>query len=175
MSVTPVPDLAVDFTAQDRHLFFREIAAAARDYKTVLGEKSGDGGSPSSILLQESLAMLSEESIQFSPVLEVVPLSEQSLGNLDHGLPSGIAGLMKGFDFYLLNIPVTMIPAPGWGFTQLECSIELNPGSPPDQRPVSHDIFPKEESHDMIRANPGLSMRADENLDVKGDSSVFAP
>jgi hypothetical protein len=166
-------DSNIDFSPAERGLFLDELTAAARDHKTVLGGGEPAAATSAEQRLRESIALLAQESAEFSPVLEVISLNERQMGS-GKSSPE-LMELSKRFHFHLINIPVTLVPKPGWGFTQMECSIELNPGRAADERPVAHEIFPKEEWQDMIRASQGLSVGLDEELEFKLDSAEVIP
>ncbi len=167
-----IPDLSSGFSADERRLFIKEIAAAARDYKTTLG--SSKPGTPedeeATRRLQEQLQSLTEERAEFSPVLEVFPLDEAHFKRRNAQMSPEIADLAPHFKFYLVNVPVTLVPRPGWGFTELACTIEFNAGQPASERPVAHQVFPEEQWQNMISASQGLSIGLDENLNFKADS-----
>lgn len=167
-------DLVLGPNQEERELYIRDLAAAARNYKSVLGGKSAvsesNGASdPRGADLSARLEALNREGATFSPVLEVYPLTENHFQLRKVKIPAEIADLWNLFDFYLLNVPVTLVPQSGWGFTELECSIELNENESPERRPVAHEVFPKEEWQNMIRASQGLSVGLDENLRFKAD------
>jgi len=167
-------ELGLTFRPEERILFLQDMAATAQDYKRELG--SGDNESSSaeqvdegSRQIQELMNELEEETAEFSPRLDVLPLSKKDFADRGLEVPPVVSGLMRRFDFYLLHFPITLFPKPGWGFGYLECIVEFNPGRPPAERPVAYQIFPEEEWQDVIRANQGLAMGVNENLEFKVD------
>lgn len=166
-------ELGLDFQPDERGLFLQEVTAVARDYRSSLSPKSAvrspqEADDPSQHI--ERLAKeLEEDTAEFSPVRDIVPLRRKHFA--DHGLevPPHIAHLMRRFDFYLLHVPITLVPRPGWAFVQLDCIVEFNPGRPPDERAVAYQIFPEDDWQDIIRASQGLAVGLDENLEFKVD------
>ena len=156
-------DLTLDFRPEDRHLFFDEMIAAARDFQSTLGGESTD---PDEISHQIEALMreLDQETVEFSPHLEIYPLRKKNF--TDHGLeiPPQISDRMRRYKFYLVQFPITMVPKPGWGFVQLDCMVEFNPMQDASLRPVAYQIFPQEAWEPVIRASQGLSVGLDENF-----------
>jgi len=161
-------ELGLDFQPDERKLFLEEAAYVAHHFRSELGDSPGEADELGQAI-EELMAELEGETVEFSPVLDVMPLRKKHFA--DHGLevPTRVADLMRRFDFYLVHVPITLVPKPGWGFVQLDCIVEFNPGRPAAQRPVAHQVFPEEEWQDVIRASQGLSVGLDENLEFKVD------
>jgi hypothetical protein len=166
-------ELELDFQPDERRFFLQEMATVARDYKSSLGPEdavlSPQEADDFSQHVQRLMKQFEEDTAKFSPVRDIVPLRKKHFA--DHGLevPAHIAHLMRRFDFYLLHIPITLVPRPGWAFVQLDCIVEFNPGKPPAERAVAYQVFPQEEWQDVIRASQGLAVGLDENLEFKVD------
>jgi len=162
------PDLTLGFSPHDRTLFIQELSAAARDCKTSLGSTSGQADEINN-QLEALFDKLGSESAEFSPVLDVAPLTNALFSKHSLEPPSDIAR----FDFYLLTIPVTLLPKSGWAFRQLECNLCFNADASDQQRPVAHEIFPTSEWIEVFRASQTLSVGLDENLQFKLAPSSF--
>jgi len=170
-------ELGVDFRPGERGAFLQEMAAVARDYRGLLGDEEAALTAEVDDLSQhiQRLAQeLEEDTAEFSPVRDIVPLRSDHFA--DHGLdvPAHIADLMRRFDYYLLHIPIVLFARGGWAFAQLECIIEFNPGRPPNERAVAYQIFPADDWQDVIRASQGLAIGLDENLEFKVDVKRLA-
>ena len=115
------------------------------------------------------------ETVEFSPVLDIYPLHKKNFK--DHGLevPKGINERLEKYNYYLVNVPVTLVAAPGWGFNQLDCILEFSPDSPAQARPVAYQIFPKEEWESVVRASQTLNIGLDENLEFKTPDVKLKP
>jgi hypothetical protein len=158
-------ELGVDFEPRDRKLYLAELADCARDYQTTLGPDEPTKGR--STQLEHLASELGKESVEFSPRLSVVALTEKLFTDLHLEVPPYIATLFERFKFYLVDFPITLVPRPGGGFSQLDCIVEFNPDSPPAERPVAYQIFPHEEWQEVVHAWQGVSVGVDENLEFK--------
>lgn len=164
-----VPRLLPGPRGQERHKLLSEMQAAVLHHASTLSDKRQ---SPKVIQkrLASALERLGKEVAEFSPVLGVYRVSPKHFTSRNISIPAVVADLMLRYDFYLLNIPITLLPSRGWDFTELECSVEFNPGDKAAERPVAHEIFPKQEWQDLIRVSQGLSIGLDAQLSFKADA-----
>src|SRR5262249_8638023 len=151
-----------DFDAEDRRLCLQELADVARDYKSFLGP--GVQSEEPSSQLQRLVAELPREVVEFSPLLAVVAIREKLFSKLGLDLPPYMAELFRRFNFYLVQIPITVVPKRGGGFVHLECIVEFNPDLPPAERPTAYQVFPNEEWQDVVRAWQSVEVGIDETL-----------
>ena len=161
-------ELGLKFQPDERALFLDEMAYAASHYRSSLGDSPQEADDLSQHI-EELAQQLGGDIAEFSPVRDVVPLRKKHFTNQGLDISPHIANLMRRFDFYLLHIPITLVPKPGWAFIQLDCIVEFNPGKPPAERPVAYQVFPQDEWQDVIRASQGLAVGLDENFEFKVD------
>ncbi len=161
-------ELDLDWRPNDRSLFVNELKAAARSEKTKMG--LGEP-SPEQVAFQEKTKALLEEiekeTVEFSKVLQVLPLREEDYEAQGLKVPTKISTQLENYKFYLVSVPITLMPMPGWGFVQLDCILEFNPDEISDNRPVAHEVFPKEEWETIIKASQGLEIGLNEDLEFK--------
>lgn len=160
-------ELGVDFQPDDRQKFLQEFADVARDYQSHLGPAEGKGIRDTQ--LEDLAAELGKDVVTFSPQLTALALSKKMFSDLQLKIPPFLANLLKRYNFYLVNFPITVLPRPGGGFVQLECIVEFNPGSSPAKRPVAYQIFPQEEWQSVIHAWQGARVGLNESLEFKLD------
>jgi len=162
-------ELGVNFQPNDRQMFLQELAGVANAYRTTLGseEKTEEDSNRLLKLVDE----LGKEVAELSPILSVVPLKKKLFTDLQLKTPPYIANLLKRFNFYLVDFPITLFSRPGWGFRRLECRVEFNPDLPCTERPVAYQIFPHEEWRDIVQAWQGLTVGLDEKFEFKIDSA----
>jgi len=157
-------ELELDFKPEERSLFLSEISSAARSHRSELG---GEGAEQDEISRQiESLAArLDSETAVFSPVLDIMPLRRQEFQKRGLTVPLPLAERMRRYKFYLVNVPITLVPMPGWGFIQLDCILEFNPDQPTAKRPLTYQVFPEQKWESIIKASQGLQVGIDENFE----------
>ncbi|MBN2116871.1 MAG: hypothetical protein JW730_09880 [Anaerolineales bacterium] len=160
-------ELGVDFQPDDRQKFLQEFADVARDYQSHLGPAEGKGIRTTQ--LEELAAELGKDVVTFSPQLTALALSKKMFTDLKLEVPPAIASLLRRYDFYLVNFPITVHPRPGGGFVQLESIVEFNPGSPPKERPIAYQIFPQDEWQSIIHAWQGVRVGLNESFEFKID------
>jgi hypothetical protein len=157
-------DLVAGPAAAKRAQYINEIAQAALDQKRTLGKSLR--ADESAERLADMLRKLGEESAEFSPSLGVYHLASELFTDRGILMPVAVAELMSRYDFYLVNVPVTLVPRSGWDFSELECRIAFNVDAAEDRRPVAHELFPKEEWQTLISSQNELSFGIDANLAV---------
>jgi hypothetical protein len=159
-------ELGVEFQPDEQEGFLQELADVARYHKGLLGAEPGaDDDSPLEKLAKE----LGNERVGFAPRPAVVALRPKLFADLHLEAPPYIRQLFQRFNFYLVNFPITLIPRPGGGFSQLDCIVEFNPKGLPNNRPVAYQIFPQEEWQEVIHAWQGVTVGIDEKLEFKVD------
>lgn len=165
-------ELGVEFQPDERSLFLEEVSKTARDMGSTL-----DASAPltpageSAQRIQELTSELDKDVAEFSPRLQVIPLNERDFAMHSLALSPDIAALMTRFNFYLVNIPITLFPKAGCGFVQLNCIVEFSPGIPTAERAVAYQIFPDQEWQDIIKFEQGLAVGLDEKLEFKVDTA----
>ncbi len=162
------------FEPAERKSFLQEVSATAQKLSTPLGANDTSGvGQPneSAQFIQNLMSELEQDTTEFSPLLEVIPLRQQDFAAHQINPPSHIASLLERFNFYLVHIPITLFPKAGYAFVQLDCIIEFNPGKPSTERPVAFQIFPDQEWQDVIRFEQGFAIGLNENLEFKVDKA----
>ena len=165
-------DLGFELRPDERRLFLHEMAEVARSYKGSLGpeDEAMQSTDEAGRRIQQLMSELGEETAKFSPRLDVVPLRHKQFASRGLQVPPSLTDRMQRYNFYLLNIPITLMPKAAWGFTHLECKIKFNPEQQPAaDRPIAYQIFPHEEWEDLIRAQVGMVVGLDENLEFKAD------
>lgn len=164
-------ELGFEFKPSEHDKFWRELTAVARSFQQPLGAGSDSGQSGDELALLA--AELGKERVGFGPRPEVVRLPKQLFTDLGYQAPVYLVELMKDFDFHLLNIPITLLPRPGGGFSQLDCIVEFNPGTEAEQRPIAYQVFPQEVWQEVIRAWQGVTVGVDEKFEFKVNPAEF--
>jgi len=164
------------FEPDERKLFLQEVSTTAQRLSTSLGEveRTGGGAEPADeavLFIQKLTSELEQDTTEFSPRLDVIPLRQQDFAARGVNPSPSVASLLERFNFYLVHIPITLFPKAGYAFVQLDCIIEFNPGKPPAERPVAFQIFPDQEWQDVIRFEQGLAIGLNENLEFKVDKA----
>ncbi|MBI5298225.1 MAG: hypothetical protein HY869_22330 [Chloroflexi bacterium] len=165
-------ELGVNFKPGDRNQYLQEFADVVRDYKVHLGPQEN---AVRKTQLQELAAELGKDVVEFSPKLTALALNKRLFGKLGLEIPPYIAELLRQYNFYLVNFPITVVPRPGGGFVQLECILEFNPDQPAAERPVAYQIFPKEDWQPILHAWQGLKVGLNENFEFDVDPLQAAP
>lgn len=158
-------ELGVDYTPEEQASFFNELIDAAENASAHLGRARRGRAKYRESLVNEIKRMQEETkacTAEFSPVLEVYPLTAKEFRARGFEVPSNIASQMKTFQFALINIPITLVPVKGWGFNALDCIVAFNPDRPLEQRPIAHQMFPTEEWQEKIKFSQQLSIGVDE-------------
>lgn len=163
-------ELGIDFAPSERQEFIEELSDVAKAYKSHLGSEAPTKGVSSP--LDKFVEELGKEVAELSPKISVIPLNKKMFTELSLEIPPNIANLMKRFNFFLVDFPITLVPRPGWGFERMECRVEFNPGLPNSDRPTAYQIFPQEEWQDVVHAWQGLNIGLDENLEFKVDPTI---
>ncbi len=172
MSRAKVSGLALadaGFDLRDRGLFLQEVGAAARDQYQVMGKDLPGHKEDSGRQIQVLIGELGKEVARFAPKLDVRRIDEHHFAARHMKVPTDLADLIKRFDFFLVNIPVTLVPAPGAGFSDLECRVRFNPDDPGSKRPVAYEVFPQEQWRDILSLHGSLQVGLDAGLRFKVD------
>jgi hypothetical protein len=88
--------------------------------------------------LVEPLRLLKQAQAFFANTLTVQPLDAASLRARGVELAPVVRQWLQTHQFYLVQVPVTLKPAPGWAFTRLECGVVFSGGDP-----KVHALFPE--------------------------------
>lgn len=146
----------------DRAALFDEAIATAESLPPMRSGRVRSGAGPADLLRE-----LKEEKAGFGPRPEVLPLTAEGLAARGVPLDDRVRALLDRFDFHAVSFPVTLFPRRGWGFDRLECRVELNPGDPPERRPVAHDVYPASDWETLARANLRLEVGVTEALEFR--------
>jgi len=164
-------DLGEEVQPDNRQMYLSEFTHIAQSYRRNLGPSAE--ADPAQRQLEQMLVQLADqlgkEVAEFSPKLLVVPLDTQHFSELHVEAPPYLAKLLERYNFYLVNVPITLVPRPGGGFVRLECIVEFNPDRAAAERPIAYQIFPNEEWQQIMHAWQGLSVGLDEKLEFKVD------
>ncbi len=133
----------------------------------TLGESTEAEPSPAAALLEE-LKTTKNEAAEFSKELGLLQLQSAEFEKHGLQLDPAVSALMERFDFYLLRVPVTLIPRPGFLFWRLHCVLELNPGREA-QLPVAYSVFPTEDWATILKAHQSAQVGVDERLAFRGE------
>ena len=143
---------------------------AVRDHKQVLGG-SARARSAAQDELVALLEQIGEETAEFSPMLDVSPLTAETFAIRKVDVPPAIDILMPRFKFFLVQVPITLVPRTGWSFDRLECRVQFKATSPGADLPVAHEIFPQPRWKHLLSAHTSLEVGVDEGLSFKADAS----
>lgn len=157
-------ELGLNFPSTDQANYWKELTHVANNVEEHLGPEAA---AASDNELAALAAELGKERVAFGPNLETIALNGELFAQLGYQAPPYLADLMKSFRFYLLNIPITLLPRPGGGFSRLDCIVEFNAGAEANQRPIAYQMFPQEVWQDVIHAWQGVSVGLNENLEFK--------
>lgn len=159
---------AFEITKTEYEGFFDEAIKAFQVLpEGTLGEKGSEEESAATALLEE-LKLKKNETAEFSPELPVLRLRKKDFSDLGIELPEETKKLMSQNRFYLVRIPITLVPRPGNLFWRLMCVIELNPDSE-SRRPTAVSLFPEEQWQTIIQALVGAEVGVDESLKFKAE------
>jgi hypothetical protein len=170
-------ELDVDYSRKDQDMFFAELAAAAENVSAPLGGSKQEKTKYRQSLEKEIREMkqeLDSYSAEFSKVLEVYPLSEREFHAHGYQIPTSIANDLKSYKFALVNLPITLVPAHGWGFNSLDCIVTYNPDRPVEQQPIAYQLFPSEIWQEKIRLSQQLTIGVDEFFNFHAVGSIPA-
>jgi hypothetical protein len=168
-------ELGVARTSEEQDMFFNDLIDAAVNASEHLGGAKRKKTKYRESLVNEIQQMQQEVkacTAEFSPVLEVNPLSEEKFRSRGFEVPPDIAEQFKNYRYALVNIPIMLVPVKGWGFTRLDCIAAFNPDRPLNQRPLAHQLFPGEEWQEKIKFSQQLSVGVDEFLNFKAVGTV---
>ena len=117
------------------------------------------------------LQNLHKERVDFTPKLDVYPLTLEGCQIEDKQLISEIEARMQDREFYKVDIPITLKSAQDWAFSGLACSIAFCPEEEEKKQvhllPTIHDIFPSDEWQEIFSFQDSLTLGLDENLEFR--------
>jgi hypothetical protein len=152
----------------DYDKFFDEAIEAAEFRYGPLSKDAPSAAvsNPAAELLRE-LKEKRGETAEFAPHLSVLPLRKKDFAEQGFELPSRIKDLMRRYRFYLIRVPLTLMPRPGVVFRRVQCAIELNPDEEEVRKPSIHALFPTNRWETVIQAHQGLKIGLDEHITFK--------
>lgn len=165
-------ELDVGLQPGETEMFYRELAAVARDHASFLGPDQPRTTRPESV--EKLISQLGQDVVELSPQLEVIPLKKSRFEDLGLSMSPYLADLFRQFRFYLVNIPVTIVPKSGWNFVKLECIVEFNPEQVEGNRPVAYQVLPPDAWRTLIQAQQSLRIGLNENLEFKVETAQLS-
>jgi len=103
---------------------------------------------------------LTEDSVAFGALPDIIPIPILELPHLDHRSAAWKAALDDGFTFLWVRIPLLLFPRKNWAFNRLEVRIEFNPGEPdPRLRPKAFDILPNRRFDTVMKVGAQFSVK----------------
>jgi hypothetical protein len=111
-----------------------------------------------------SLRKLKEAQALFAPTLTVQRLRKRDFTARDLEPSPEVLKWMDSHRFYLVQIPVTLMPIFGWSFVRLRCWIGFKAGSNKEDPPKAHDIYPENSWAEILKLQPHLNLGLDESL-----------
>jgi hypothetical protein len=127
----------------------------------------------------ELLEKLGREQATFAPALPCRAIRAEHFSDRQVTIPRDLEEDFRQFDYFCLDVPVTLIPRSGWMFTRLECRIDFS--TPDGAHLFVHDVFPEDKWVTLMEAETHLNLGVDEELkfrtevsDPAGESSAGA-
>lgn len=110
----------------------------------------------------DPLRKLKEAQVLFAPALTVQRLRRRDFEARDLEPSPDVEKWMETHRFYLVRVPVTLMPSSGWNFVRLRCWIgfEADDGMPPK----AHDIYPETTWTEILQLQTDLNLGIDESL-----------
>ena len=110
----------------------------------------------------EQLRKFKKERFEFDN-LEFYPLTEEELSNAK--LPQNH---LDYYNFFKLEIPLTLFADGGYAFTYLRCNIEFDRGEKQSKYPpIIYDVFPSQAWQTLLNVECDLQIGLDANLKFK--------
>ncbi len=154
--------LKQEFTVQETYDYDNLIDEAI---ETISSSKEFLGGkkahAPVYKELIDQLQQAKKMQVSLAKDLSCQKLSKNDFSTRNLKPSSGVEKYLQTHNFFLLTIPVTLMPVAGWAFTRLECWFGMvTDGS----EPKIHDIYPEEAWIDVLKSQTGLQIGLDEGL-----------
>lgn len=128
-------------------------------------EKSSEAADAARHRLIDRISQLKKEQIRFSPKLDVRIVDAVDFQNSGKNISLDLQAKMQEYDFYQVNIPVTLKSRVGWAFTRLECEIQFcEEDTNSTQCPVVYDMFPKDKWLDVLKSGIDCTVTLNENM-----------
>lgn len=99
----------------------------------------------------------------FADTLTVQPLEPRDFKARHLELSPAIKKWLQTHTFYLVQVPVTLVPLPGWNFWRLRCWVTFSHDSP-DEPPKAHDIYPESQWAEILKVETNLNLGLDVEL-----------
>ncbi len=112
------------------------------------------------------LQQLKESQALFASELTVQRLEETDFQARGLEPAPEIRNWMKDHNFFLVQVPVTLMPAEGWAFTKLECSVTFD-APEGGTIPKAHAIYPESVWDEILKMQISLNLGLDESLTFK--------
>jgi hypothetical protein len=111
----------------------------------------------------DPLRKVKEAQALFAPALTVQQLSKRDFQARDLEPSPEVAKWMRDHRFYLVQVPVTLVPAFGWNFVRLKCWVGFET-SGEASLPSAHDIYPENVWTEILQLQANLNLGLDERL-----------
>ncbi|NEO82653.1 MAG: hypothetical protein F6J87_00045 [Spirulina sp. SIO3F2] len=159
---------------EDRHRLLEEAIEVVRFSDVDLGdEMASEEVDPLKEKVARLLENLNKEIVGFSPQLSVYPLRRKYFKIEEHQLSSEIKERMRNYNFYKIDIPITLKASSDWAFSKLVCNVEFCPDEQntkqADSLPVIHDIFPADKWQEILNVQNSLILGLDETLTFQAE------
>ncbi len=159
---------------EDRQQLLEEAIELVRFSDIHLGdeipEQEVDPLKEKDVALLESL---NKEQVEFSPKLSVYQLTPKDFKIEEQQLSPNIRVGMRKHNFYKVDIPITLISAPDWAFSNLVCNLAFCRDEEDSKQvhllPTIHDIFPSDEWQEILNIQNSLTLGLDENLAFRAE------
>lgn len=157
--------------AFDYQGLLQEAIETIRDADVLLGraQKRGEASLQKVQSLQTAtgaLLKLKQATASFAPTLTVQRLDER-FERLRVKPSAEVSEWMRTHHFYLVQVPVTLMPPSGWAFTRLECWVGFEAKG---CQPKVHDIYPEDAWSQVLQARLELRLGIDEELKFRASA-----
>lgn len=112
--------------------------------------------------LADSLSKLKQAQAFFAQRLTVRRLRAGDL-SANPAIAVGAQDWLKTHRYWLIQVPVTLMPAAGWAFSRLECWVGFSGGG----NAKIHDLYPDEVWAQLMAVQTGFRLGLDESLSFK--------
>ncbi len=110
----------------------------------------------------ERIQRIKSERFEFD-YIEYYKISDQELR--ESNLPKDH---LEYYDFYKLEVPLTLFANAGYAFTEVRCNIQFDKGNENERyQPIIYDIFPRQAWQTLLNIECDLQIGLDANLKFK--------
>ncbi len=153
------------FAAQehfDYQALLDEAIETIRDANVKLGPKE-QKSDPELEAVLDPLHKVKEAQAFFAPALTVQRLRKRDFKVRGLKPSPEVEKWMDDHRFYLAQVPVTLMPAPGWNFIRLRCWVGFETVDDAAS-PKAHDIYPENAWTEILKLQTNLNLGLDEGL-----------